>query len=233
MLTIQDFFQWESTSLAELFTGITYPWEALNKIGSWLEKQLESLSTEGERIQGLVQPGAIVGDKVIIRQGAVIEAGAMVKGPAYIGRNTVVRHGAYVREGSIIGDNCVVGHATEVKASILLDGSQAPHFNYVGNSILGKGVNLGAGAKLSNVKHAKTEIIIRIDDQEYPTGRIKLGAILGDGVALGCNAVSNPGTLVGPGTLVYPNALLRGVYPSHSIVKVQTVSEVSRRREAE
>ncbi len=226
MLSANEFFQWESTSLAALFEGITYVWEALDGVDSWLEKQLRLLPSLSTRRQGIIQPGAFVGDDVILAQGAIVETGAWIKGPAYIGAHSQVRHGAYLREGSIIGEHCVVGHASEIKTSILLDGSAAPHFNYVGDSILGRHCNLGAGAKLSNLKHAKTEIVIKVSGTEYPTHRTKLGAILGDGVALGCNTVSNPGTIVGPGTLVYPNALLRGVYPANSIVKVVVAAEV-------
>lgn len=229
MFSASAFFQWESTSLASLFEGTTYVWEALSRIDAWLEEQLNALSSASDRLLGVIHPGAFVGGKVILAKGAVVEPGAWIKGPAYIGANAHIRHGAYVREGSIIGENCVVGHASEIKASILLDGSAAPHFNYVGDSILGRHCNLGAGVKLSNLKHTKDEIVVKNQGMHYPTGRIKLGAILGDYVALGCNAVTNPGTLVGPGTLVYPNATLRGIYPANSMVKVTVTTEVIQR----
>ena len=138
MLSANEFFQWESTSLAALFEGITYVWEALNRIDPWLEEQLRSQPSLSTRRRGIIQRGAFVGDDVILAQGAIVETGAWIKGPAYIGAHSQVRHGAYLREGSIIGEHCVVGHASEIKTSILLDGSAAPHFNYVGDSILGR-----------------------------------------------------------------------------------------------
>ena len=229
MLSASWFFQWESTSLASLFEGTTYVWEALDRIDSWLEQQLETIPSGRERCLGVIQPGAFVGENVILAKGAVVETGAWVKGPAYIGAHSHIRHGAYVREGAIVGEGCVVGHTSEIKTSILLDGSAAPHFNYVGDSILGRHCNLGAGVKLSNLKHTRDEVVIKSQGKHYPTGRAKLGAILGDGVVLGCNAVTNPGTLVGPGTLVYPNAVLRGIYPAHSIVKVVVTTEITGR----
>jgi NDP-sugar pyrophosphorylase family protein len=229
MLSASDFFQWETTSLAALFEGTVYVWEVLQQINPWLEKQLQSLPSPDTRQQGLIQPGAFVAKDVILAPGSVVEPGAYIKGPTYVGVDSVIRHGAYLREGSIIGEHCIVGHASEVKTSILLDGSAAPHFNYVGNSILGQHCNLGAGVKLSNVKHTKTEIIIKSQDRDYPTGLTKFGAILGDRVALGCNSVCNPGTLIGPGTLVYPNASLRGIYPAHCIIKTTTNTKMAPR----
>ena len=231
MLSASDFFEWQTTSLAALFQDTAYVWEVLGRITPWLEKQLMSLPTLDVRRRGLIQSGAFVGEDVILAPGSIVEPGAYIKGPAYIGAHSIVRHGAYLREGSIIGEHCTVGHASEVKASILLDGSAAPHFNYVGNSILGRHCNLGAGVKLSNVKHTKTEVVVKCEDKDYPTGLVKLGAILGDGVALGCNCVCNPGTLIGPGTLVYPNALLRGIYPASSIIKVTIATEIQPRTE--
>jgi len=153
----------------------------------------------------------------------------MVQGPAIIGAGSVVRHGAYIRGGCIVGAGCVVGHATELKRAVLLDKAQAPHFNYVGDSILGRRVNLGAGAKLSNFKNDGSLIVIDAGSERIPTGQRKLGAILGDGVQVGCNSVTSPGTLVGPGSMVYANATLRGVYPPSCIVKVRQVQELVER----
>ena len=220
MLSTNDFFEWQTTSLASLLEGATHVWDVLSHIDPWLKRQLNSFCSLDTCQQGTIGPGAFVGENVILAPGSIVESGAYIKGPAYVGAHSVIRHGAYLREGSIIGEHCVVGHASEIKAAILLDGSAASHFNYVGDSILGRNCNLGAGVKLSNVKHTKTEIMIKHNDKHYHTNRVKLGAILGDGVALGCNTVCNPGTLIGPGSLVYPNASLRGIYPAHSIIKV-------------
>lgn len=229
MLSVDDFFDWKTSSLASLFEGVMYVWEVLERIDPWLEKQLNRYFSSSSRRQGSIQPGAFVGEDVILTEGSLVESGAYIKGPAYVGEGSIIRHGAYLREGSIIGQHCVVGHASEIKTSILLDNSGAPHFNYVGDSVVGRHCNLGAGAKLSNVKHTKTEIVIKHGNEEYRTGRVKLGTILGDGVALGCNSVCNPGTLIGPGTLVYPNASLRGVYPESSIIKVAIAMEIEPR----
>src|SRR5207247_1206305 len=138
-------------------------WEVLHRLAMYIEANLHP------RCAGEVQPGAFVSDRVYVAPGAVIEAGAMVKGPAIIGPGTVVRHGAYVREYVLVGARCVIGHATEVKHSILLDGACAPHFNYVRDSILGCRVNLGAGAKLSNVKDDGREVVVHLGETSIPT----------------------------------------------------------------
>jgi len=177
--------------------------------------------------------GAFVRGKVYIAEGAVVEPGAYVMGPAVIGAGTVVRHGAYVRGNVVTGANCIIGHTTEVKNSIFLDGAKAAHFAYVGDSVLGRDVNLGAGTKCANFKiqAGNEEIVIRADGKEYPTGLRKLGAILGDGVELGCNCVTAPGTLVGRGTLVYPCVSLRGVIPPNSIVKMKSSVQIVSRKD--
>ena len=226
-LAPQAFFDLTGWEHASLFEGVTRVWEALERIEPYLERRLKPA------IEGIVDPGAwIVGD-VYVGPGARVEAGAMIQGPAIIGAGTVVRHGAYIRGACIIGAGCVVGHATELKRAVLLDKAQAPHFNYVGDSILGRGVNLGAGVKLSNFKNDGSLIVIDTGSERIPTGQRKLGAILGDGVQIGCNSVTSPGTLVGPGTMVYANVTLRGVYPPSSIVKVRQTLEIVERRPRE
>jgi bifunctional UDP-N-acetylglucosamine pyrophosphorylase/glucosamine-1-phosphate N-acetyltransferase len=177
---------------------------------------------------------------VYVAEGARIEPGAYVLGPAYIGPGAVVRHGAFVRENVIMLAGSVLGHAGEAKNSLFLPGAHAPHFNYVGDSILGRGVNLGAGTKLSNLtvlseKDPETgkrpTIVLSWNGQTVDTGLAKLGAILGDGAQTGCNAVLNPGALVGPRSLIYANlSLRRGIYPADTIIKLrQTIEEVRRR----
>jgi bifunctional UDP-N-acetylglucosamine pyrophosphorylase / glucosamine-1-phosphate N-acetyltransferase len=161
----------------------------------------------GGVLQGaaVILPGAYLSDgKVVIGPGSIVEPGAMIKGPAVIGKNCEVRQGAYFRGNCLVGDGCVVGHATEIKGSIMLDGAKAGHFAYIGDSILGKEVNLGAGTKLANLRMIKGTIVIRSGDAHYDTGRRKLGAILGDGTETGCNSVTSPGTLMGPRSIVYP-----------------------------
>ncbi len=154
---------------------------------------------------------------VIIENGAKIEPGVHFVGPCYVGKNAQIRHGAYIREYSWICSDSVVGHCTEVKHSILLPGAKAPHFNYVGDSILGKDVNLGAGVKLSNLRNDATEVYLRIDGTRVASGLRKFGAVLGEGCQLGCNAVTNPGTVLGLDNVVWPNITVTGIHPSNTI----------------
>ena len=203
--------------------------------GGWLEDGFELVCNdgskgklevwiEGESVPGatLVCAGVIFGDsRVQIGKGVLIEPGAMIKGPSMILDNTQVRQGAYLREDCLVGPGCVVGHVTEVKHSIFLKGAKAGHFAYIGDSILGNGVNLGAGTKLANLKFAPGTVRIRTSGgQAIDTGRRKIGAILGDGVQTGCNSVTNPGSLVGPESIVPPNSTVRpGYYGPKSIIR--------------
>ena len=156
------------------------------------------------------------GEGIIIEASATVEAGAYLIGPCYIGPRAVVRSGAYVREYSWICADAVVGHATEVKHSVLLPGAKAPHFNYVGDSILGKDVNLGAGTKLSNLRNDGGEVHLRLDGERVASGLRKFGALLGEGAALGCNSVTNPGVVLGCNSVVWPNVTVTGVHGAKS-----------------
>lgn len=156
---------------------------------------------------------------VQLGKGTLVEPGALIKGPTIIGNGTEVRQGAYIRGTTLVGDRCVVGHTTEVKGSIFLNGAKAGHFAYVGDSILGNDVNLGAGTKLANLKIKGNTIRIWREGGALDTGRRKLGAIIGDGTEIGCNAVTNPGTILGKRCLVFPLASVpAGVYKDHSIL---------------
>ena len=168
----------------------------------------------------VILPGAyLANDKIIIGQGTIVESGAFIKGPVIIGSHCEIRQGAYIRGDCIVGDKCVVGHTTEMKGSILLNGAKAAHFAYVGDSILGKDVNLGAGTKLANLKMIPGSITVTVDKKRYDTGRRKLGAILGDRTETGCNSVTSPGTLMGPGSIVYSGvAVPGGYYPSRTVI---------------
>ncbi len=213
-------------------------WDALKRLHAYLE----ALAPPGTMdIQGEISRGATLhGTGVRIGPGTVVEDGAYIAGPAVIGRDCRIRHGAYVRGGVIAGDGCVIGHATEVKGAILLNRSKAPHFAYVGDSILGQRANLGAGTKLSNLTLVSARspetgrrptLQIRIDDRTCDTGLAKLGAILGDDVQTGCNCVTHPGCLVGPRTLIYANVALRkGYTPPDSLVKLDQATTVVTRR---
>lgn len=233
-----NFFDLSYEKHRDLFDDVTFVWEALPRLQNYLSNLLDK---QERQILGDVSPGAILaGENIYIGPGAVIEAGAYIAGPAYIDANAHVRHGAYIRSNVLVGEGAIIGHATEVKNSILLAGAHAPHFNYVGDSILGNNVNLGAGTKLSNLtvvsmKDAATgqrpTIKLIIDDILYDTGLAKLGAILGDHVQTGCNSVLNPGVLIGPHTLVYANASLpKGYYPADSILKLRQTFERAERR---
>lgn len=228
MLRPTDFFDLSDAFTASFFSGCDFVWQALPQIAGHVAR----LAGEGQTILGEVMPGAYLSDRpIFLAEGARIEPGAYVYGPAYIGPGAVVRHGALVRENVILLAGAILGHTSEAKNSLFLPKAAAPHFNYVGDSILGHHVNLGAGTKLSNLgilseKDAATgkrpSIHLTIEDQQYDTGLSKLGAILGDGAQTGCNAVLNPGCLVGADTLIYANVSLRkGYHPPHSIIKLR------------
>lgn len=209
------FFQLDSFLHATLFNNCSYPWEALAKIIDYLSSQHPGL--DGVEIQKgayLINP-----EQIFIGSGSVVEPGAYIKGPCYIGKNCSVRHGAYIRGGVITGDDCVIGHATEIKNSILLNGAKAAHFAYVGDSILGSGVNLGAGTRLANLRLDGREIFLRLERERLNTKRRKLGAILGDGCQTGCNAVCNPGTVAFPRTLFHPSSSSSGLLGTFSGAK--------------
>lgn len=182
-------------------------WEALKNIGSYLASLKLGL------IEGHVESGAILvnPETISIGRESVIEPGAYIKGPCVIGERCEVRHGAYLRGHVIVGNDCVVGHATEAKNAIFLNGAKAGHFSYIGDSILGNDVNLGAGAKLANLRFDGKPIVISYEKRKIETFLRKFGAILGDRVQLGCNSVTNPGTLMRKDTFCLPCALVSGV----------------------
>ncbi|MEO7793427.1 MAG: UDP-N-acetylglucosamine diphosphorylase [Thermoanaerobaculia bacterium] len=203
---------------------------------SLLEDPLEELlaALPSAAIHGRVHPGAhLIGDRIVVGKGARIAPGAVLEGPIWIGEDVDVRVGAYLRGGCWIGDGCVVGANVEMKRGILFPGAHSAHLNYVGDSILGRDVNLGAGVILSNFRHdgSPIEIPTANDAPRLATGRRKLGAVLGDGVAVGCNSVLNPGTIVGARTQIYTGVQLRsGVYPADSLIKLRQQIEVVARQ---
>lgn len=205
------------------------PWTLL---GEPLDELLAALPSD--RIAIRLPPDVhLIGDCIAIGRGTRILPGAVIEGPVVIGREVTIRPGAYVRGGVWIGDGCLVGASTEIKRAILLPGAKAPHLNYVGDSILGCEVNLGAGTILSNFRHDGGRIHLPLGDgRRLDTGRRKLGAILGDSVATGCNCVLHPGVVVGRETHLYPGVMLRsGVYPAGSVIKLRQQLEVVERRE--
>ncbi|MEM7479567.1 MAG: hypothetical protein AAF481_00215 [Acidobacteriota bacterium] len=194
------------------------PWALL---GEALDRILAALPSE--RLEVRPAPGAhLYGDRVVIERGTRIHPGVVVEGPAYIGRDVLLRPGALLRGGCWIGNGAIVGANTEVKRGIFFSGARAPHLNYVGDSVLGAGVNLGAGTVLSNFRHDGDEISLPADGERLATGRRKLGAILGDGVLTGCNSVLHPGVVVGRSTQIYPGVQLRsGIYPADHRIKLR------------
>ena len=200
-------------------------WQILNpKSNNSLKNQIqnmidnisaEEVATDSEQLFGITIDETK--GPVMIQLGAQIEPGAHFIGPCFIAKDAQIRHAAYVRENSWICSNAVVGHCSEVKHSILLPGAKAPHFNYVGDSILGSGVNLGAGAKLSNLRNDGMEVNLRIGKSRFPSGLRKFGAILGENCQLGCNVVTNPGTVLGKDSVVWPNATVTGMHQKNSI----------------
>ena len=196
------------------------PWEVLAALDGFVA------AVEDGRA-GTVHPTAIVEGPVHLAAGAAIGPFAWVRGPAWIGRDAQVGHGALLRGGCVLADGATVGHASEVKRSLLLAGAAAPHFAYVGDSVLGSGVNLGAGTKLANVKTGGT---VRVDGQD--TGLRKLGSLIGDDVFVGCNAVLAPGTIVGRRTVIYAGAVVRGTMGPDRIVKHRPVVDVVERTDA-
>ena len=239
MIRPQDFF--DLKSIDEPVRSFLEMSETVWGLLSHLTHYLQQLLPEQAAIHGQVDAGATLvnPEMIYLGPGSRVEAGAYIAGPAYIGANCQIRHGAYVRGGVLTGDHCVLGHASEFKNALLLPGSQAGHFAYVGDSILGQRVNLGAGTKLanlpqpSNLHKAKTgqrpTIKLQLPDAAtlVDTGLPKMGAVLGDDVQTGCNVVTNPGCLIGPGTLVYPAvSLAKGYWPAGKIIKLRQQLEV-------
>ena len=219
-----DLFDLAQSEHAAIFDGCEYAWAALKKIEGYLAAHLKPA------LHNKCEGRAFIGEKVFIGEGTVVEDGVMIKGPAIIGRNCQIRHNAYVRENVIIGDGCVVGKSSELKNALLFNGAQVPHFNYIGDSILGYQAHLGAGVKISNVKLLAGNVTVEVDGKPFDTGLRKFGALLGDHAEAGCNAVLNPGTILGRHAIVYPNVFWRGVLGANQIAKNKAEIEVVARR---
>jgi len=215
--TTKELFECHVPYINDLLEQHSYPWEAIRDIKTYISYLLIT------GIEGFtkIKEGVLVGSNVKIADNVLIEA------PSIIGNSCEIRHGAYLRGNIITGENCVIGNSTEIKNSILLNFVQVPHYNYVGDSILGNYTHMGAGAICSNLKADKKEIIIHADE-DYKTDMRKIGAILGDGVEIGCNCVLNPGTIIGKNTTVYPLTSVRGVIPENSIMKSSSVIELKK-----
>ena len=210
LVKTKELFDCQTPYLKPLFDECEYPWEMLPKIKDLAKK----IIAEGLEGYTLIADGVLVGENVKIYPTATIE------GPTVIGSGTEVRPGAFIRGGVITGENCVIGNSSELKNCILLNKVQIPHYNYVGDSILGNKAHTGAGTICSNLKSDGKNIVIH-GDEEYETNLRKIGGILADGADVGCSSVINPGTIIGKNTSVYPLTSLRGVYPANCIVKSQ------------
>lgn len=210
MYTIHDLYDLTHTTAANYLSQFTYPWEALAGIKAEIIRQGEAL----DKTQYCeVEP------QVWVHVTAKIAPTAYLGAPCIIGENTEVRHGAFVRGSALVGKGCVVGNSVELKNVILFDGVQVPHYNYVGDSILGYKSHMGAGSITSNVKNDKQLVVVRNGEERIETGLKKMGAMLGDFVEVGCNSVLNPGTVVGRESNIYPLSCVRGAIPAHSIFK--------------
>ena len=210
--TIEALYTLEETIAAELFRGVTYPWEVLPKIKDFIIALGETLSEEKyERKEG----------DVWVARSAEVFPTAYIGGPAIIDEEAQIRHGAFIRGSAIVGKGAVVGNSTELKNVILFNKVQVPHYNYVGDSILGYKAHMGAGSITSNVKSDKTLVVVKAGEEAFETGLKKFGAMLGDQVEVGCNSVLNPGTVIGKNTNIYPTSMVRGVIPAGSIYKRQ------------
>ena len=205
-----NMFDLSHTKAKALLKNTTYPWEALPKIGEFVKTLGESLPSSKYRK---------ISEDVWVSKTAKIYPNNYIAGPAIIGHNTEVRPGAFIRGNVLVGENCVVGNSTELKNVILFDNVQVPHYNYVGDSIFGYKAHTGAGAITSNVKQDKTLVTVNVNGEKIPTGLRKFGAMLGDRVEVGCNAVMNPGTVVGRNSRIYPLSMVRGFVPENSIYK--------------
>ena len=209
MIKIQELYDLDHTLAKDYLNQFEYPWQALKGIKDFILQTGPSLSDEYEQIK----------ENVWVHKSATVFESAYLGAPCIIGDNTEVRHGAFIRGSALIGDNCVVGNSVELKNVILFDCVQTPHYNYVGDSILGYKSHMGAGSITSNVKSDKTLVVVHDGEMNYETGLKKFGAMLGDYVEVGCNSVLNPGTVIGVHSNVYPVSCVRGVVPDYSIVK--------------
>ena len=210
MLKTKDLYDLTHTLAASLLENTEYPWEALPKIKEFIVETGEKLHKD---------EFDEVSEHVWIAKDAVIYPNNYIGAPCIIGHRTEVRPGAFIRGSALVGDNCVVGNSTELKNVILFDNVQVPHYNYVGDSILGYKSHMGAGSITTNVKSDKLPVVVKCGEEKIETGMKKIGAMLGDRVEVGCNSVLNPGTVIGRDSNVYPTSCVRGTIPEKSIWK--------------
>lgn len=215
VLTPSQLFNMDEYFHESLFEGCQYPWQALGHLKRYLASlKLGNIEVDIPSSSHIIRP-----ELISIGMGTVIEPGAYIEGPCVIGKNCIIRYGAYIRGDVVTGNSCVIGHNTEVKHSIFFNETSAAHFNYVGDSILGNGVNLGAGVKCANLRLDHQPIHVLINNERINTRLQKLGAIIGDGAQVGCNCVINPGTILGRRSFCFPCLNVYGFIPENSKVK--------------
>ncbi len=219
MYTIKDLYNLDETIAASLFDGLKYPWEALPLIHDYIIKLGETLPADEYDRQG---------GNIWIAKSAKVAPTASITGPCIIGKDAEVRHCAFIRGNAIVGEGAVVGNSTELKNVVLFNKVQVPHYNYVGDSILGYKSHMGAGSITSNVKSDKKLVVVKCGDEHIETGLKKFGAMLGDNVEVGCGSVLNPGTVIGRNSNIYPLSSVRGVVAADSIYKCK--SEIVEKR---
>ncbi len=218
-LTVKELYNLEETIAKNIFEGVTYPWEVLPKIGAFIVELGNTLPEEEYDKRG---------DNVWVAKSAAVAPTAYINGPSIIGKNAEIRHCAFIRGNAIVGEGAVVGNSTELKNVILFNKVQVPHYNYVGDSILGYKSHMGAGSITSNVKSDKTLVTVKTPNGVIETGLKKFGAMLGDNVEVGCNSVLCPGSVIGRNSTIYPTSMVRGVIKENSIYKSKT--EISERK---
>ena len=221
----EELFDLGQTEHASLFDSLGQAWEVLPHIGDYLRDTLRAAQL------GQAHGQAVIEGDVFVGEGTVIEAGALIRGPVWIGRNCHIGHGATLRGNVIAGDGCIVGHAAELKNAVLFNSCEVPHFNYVGDSVLGHRVHLGAGVMLSNYRLIRGNVNVRTASGRLDSGLAKFGALIGDRTEIGCNAVLNPGAVIGRDCLLYPNLTFTGVLPAKRLVKNRTELVVVEKRE--
>ena len=209
-LKIKNLYNLDETIAKDIFAGKEYPWEVLPYIGEYIKELGSTLSTDEYDK---------VGEDIWIAKSAKEAKTAYINGPCIIGKNTEVRHCAFIRGNALVGEGCVVGNSTELKNVIIFNCVQVPHYNYVGDSVLGYKSHMGAGSITSNVKQDKTLVTVNVNGTKVDTGLKKFGAMLGDNVEVGCNSVLNPGTVVGRHSNIYPLSMVRGYIAADSIYK--------------
>lgn len=224
MFSAREYLDLTHTKHSILFPDDAPVWAALSRIEQYLEFRLQ------REIRCQVPPGAFIGEDVFIDEGTTLEPGCVIRGPAWIGRNCQIRAGCYIRENVLVGDGCVLGNSCEFKNCVIFDDCEVPHYNYVGDAILGHRAHLGAGVVLSNVRLDRQEVTVRTENDLIPTGLRKFSAVIGDYAEIGCNSVISPGSLLGRRSILYPLTHFGGVLGHDLMVKTRQTQQVVKRK---